>query len=1053
MSYDTLTSNGMVPVARRTTRSMKPKRATTKRGSDAPVKPNPGLELKPAQQRVFLYIQLKSITLPTVSYPLELHLYHANNTLQTMSEHYTTQTIIKQEDFDAQRPTFAMGIIQDSLDELNAFSDNPLVISMYARIPRHRKGTLRKVHEVRTSASSAQLHKLSQTVTETDKSAGDWLDLTLEGEDAGEEAADYVPEHLEFISRGHCDLLQLFRHNRFIANIPIWLYPRYDKQLQTATCQKITTTSDWHMYSILPMLKNFSFCNLAFITLESIYNAPPELSSRAETLGMCICIRATKADLNHEFQVLPLCNFYGFSQQIISAQSTCIVWENIKRDFTSDANSGFCNNQIETTMRIKLPRLFRQLLKTEGVDLKLSDINPFEDEALINNSLHRFVLTKEMREILEAAIVHNEYELLLQLYSEVPANVLLEGPVNLSIFGYPDVNTVRFASQLSSVSRKTKRTFRISAMNLLDKPVFAIIKLCFFQPLTQRNDALDAYNESPLRTAKLQRCNVYAPPQDSDDGRDILKELYRNFDELMGNIIAYIISQDVSSVDERRGYFCCQLGNLRNMLMELCGSDFNMRMPTHTNIEFREMLTHMYAQLMQRIEQQLQACGWQSLANCVVQHESEELRTRRLLEEFRTLCLLGDCGMAKQLLEQLKVQCSNKLLLNFYLLLHDVEFANYARAAAYMQLKRETNWDGEYFVELLKLYVDYQLQLAAQQSAGAAFAELLEQLRVFTRTHSLDREAWILLYCYYKRHKYLPGMEYTRWKFEDLYDVPSKQLPPTPRPLYCAFMSNVIDLSSKDYRTVRFYEVFKMFARLGAYEFAEVVFNDIAEQLPIEESYLTVTTLKMLQGKIEEKYQILSPTTKDTEEGRIMRYRHAHINGNAEYSRQRYDEAFKHFSILLEISNDNDEDLLCMFYLSLLRLAQLSFNQGELALAKAAYEKCLIACDSQKSFVANYGLALTLYYLNELERAIEHFARCTEAEVFVPDVWGYLAIANLRLARNKTAANCWKMAKLHPELPLHNRIYAELEKIKYSDISLLVDDDGNPAEEWIEHQF
>lgn len=109
--------------------------------------------------------------------------------------------------------------------------------------------------------------------------------------------------------------------------------------------------------------------------------------------------------------------------------------------------------------------------------------------------------------------------------------------------------------------------------------------------------------------------------------------------------------------------------------------------------------------------------------------------------------------------------------------------------------------------------------------------------------------------------------------------------------------------------------------------------------------------------------------------------------------------------------------------------------------------------------------------LNRLEEAIPYLSRCTEVDIFIPDVWGYLATINLRLSRNKTALECWKVAKLvsifsdlyyllhlntslqYPEVSISKSVYAELDKIQYSDVHLLVDDDGNPAEKMTKMDF
>lgn len=378
------------------------------------------------QQRVFLYMQLNDIiNLPVVSYPLELHMYHPKNTLQKLSEHYTTDTIIYQDEFQLARPVFTMAIWQDDIEDMNMFSDNPLVISLYQRIPQHRRCDLKTVRDVRTDISTSTLSLTGKSTSVSSCSVED---------------EDYEEETLEFISRGHCDLLQLFQRKRFIRNISIMLYPEYERKLQTLTSQKITTTTKWHMYSIIPMLKNFNFCNLAFFTLESIYNAPEELHNRAGQLGIRVSIRSTRSDQNDRYKVIPLCTFYCFVSQIISAQNTIVVWENMKRDLLNNVfgTCNFSNNQMGTSARIKLPHLFRQLLTPADANLNTDSIDIFSDRALINNSLHRYVLTSEMRQILETAVHNNDYVLLLQLYDEIPGNVLYEGTINPSIFGYPN---------------------------------------------------------------------------------------------------------------------------------------------------------------------------------------------------------------------------------------------------------------------------------------------------------------------------------------------------------------------------------------------------------------------------------------------------------------------------------------------------------------------------------------------------------------------------------------------------------------------------------------
>lgn len=149
------------------------------------------------------------------------------------------------------------------------------------------------------------------------------------------------------------------------------------------------------------------------------------------------------------------------------------------------------------------------------------------------------------------------------------------------------VNTCRFASVLTPVARhSTETTPHTTAVPAPDLPMFAIVKLCFFHTLTKRHEPLDTYNESNMKAGQLQRCFTVNPHVEKSNS-DILKELYRRFDELVKDVISYIIKHDVTSIDDRRNYFCCTINNLNNLLINICGYDFNVSMPTKNNIEFR----------------------------------------------------------------------------------------------------------------------------------------------------------------------------------------------------------------------------------------------------------------------------------------------------------------------------------------------------------------------------------------------------------------------------------------------------------------------------------
>jgi len=117
--------------------------------------------------------------------------------------------------------------------------------------------------------------------------------------------------------------------------------------------------------------------------------------------------------------------------------------------------------------------------------------------------------------------------------------------------------------------------------------MFCTFKICFFQPICERNEPLDKYNESLLKRAKLRRCFDMEFLKEDEDDVDVCMELYRAFDDLISDTIGFIVKRDVQDIENNKDFFCCHLGNLSNLVLKICGCDFNVRMPTKSNIEFR----------------------------------------------------------------------------------------------------------------------------------------------------------------------------------------------------------------------------------------------------------------------------------------------------------------------------------------------------------------------------------------------------------------------------------------------------------------------------------
>lgn len=162
------------------------------------------------------------------------------------------------------------------------------------------------------------------------------------------------------------------------------------------------------------------------------------------------------------------------------------------------------------------------------------------------------------------------------------------------------------------------------------------------------------------------------------------------------------------------------------------------------------------------------------------------------------------------------------------------------------------------------------LRSTDEEVVSTAKSNMIESLRQFANKNSLESEIWILLYCYYKEHSYLPGMELTRWKFQNLTKITPKALNYTPTSLYELYLPVDFEMkSSSTPMNTQFYPVFKLFARLGAYAFAEVIFSEIEQCFTEAEVYLIRTTLKILQRQIDDKFQIIKMPTDNSVYGKL----------------------------------------------------------------------------------------------------------------------------------------------------------------------------------------
>lgn len=230
------------------------------------------------------------------------------------------------------------------------------------------------------------------------------------------------------VAQGHIDVIEYFTNKRINGTDTVFLYPLKSHR-EHLTCKTV-----WEIYSLHPLLKHVTFSNYLFLTLDSLYNIDPPLMENCQNLMSNFLLITKVPDEKNHYDKIFICNFRIFSKSTIAEQNLTKTWEALK---TTELENFNCMG-IAADCKIILNQLFSNLLSTENVQFNFSSINKKEDEALICNSMHRYVLTDKMQKILENALSTNLYQLLIEICTqEDENNVLLHGFLDLSIFMYP----------------------------------------------------------------------------------------------------------------------------------------------------------------------------------------------------------------------------------------------------------------------------------------------------------------------------------------------------------------------------------------------------------------------------------------------------------------------------------------------------------------------------------------------------------------------------------------------------------------------------------------
>lgn len=350
---------------------------------------------KPAPPNIFLYVQLAGIgKLPSTVYPLEIHINQADSIMVKCVENYDTDGIIYQEEF-SYKPTYTLIFQQDNLDRINHAADNPLLIELYMR-----KTMLPSFNEEEFNTEETDVENFLEQLL-------DFVDVDSDSENFN---IQEPLEELILLCVGYLDIIKVFGHRRAMISEEIVLYPPPNVPDHLRKSVK----TEWHLYTLVPIAKELTFTNMAFVMFESIYNLREEYTLDVETMSVQLSFRSVQPVARNEYHVIPLCGYQNFTQNMIANQNCHFYFEFFRNAFEGEHCMG-----LKSNMEVQMHRLFNDLMLSENMDVDLEEMN-IGEEALICNCFHRYILTSNMSQTLFSAFAYKRYNLLVEVFQELP---------------------------------------------------------------------------------------------------------------------------------------------------------------------------------------------------------------------------------------------------------------------------------------------------------------------------------------------------------------------------------------------------------------------------------------------------------------------------------------------------------------------------------------------------------------------------------------------------------------------------------------------------------
>ncbi|KAH8392459.1 hypothetical protein KR215_008905 [Drosophila sulfurigaster] len=1018
-------------------------------------KENTDDDSKPQSPNIFLYIQLASIgILPTTKHALEIHMDQGGSVIVKCVEQYDTEGIILEQEFHT-KPTYTLIFQQDNLDRINQAADNPLLIKLFMR--KVESSTTFTETEVEQETSLTEEDQEENTVAAVIEDVTH-LPPTPDAAQVNTDV-DYFADNddLLLLCVGYLDLIKLFGHHRCMVREELYLYPVPDVPNEL----RCTVHSEWHLYTLVPIAKEITFTNMAFVSFESIYNLNENYTLNVDTLQVQLSFRSTQPVTRNEYHVIPWCSFNRFSDVCIANQHSYLLFESFRSNVDIDNCLG-----LKSTMEVSIHQLFQQLMRSENLDVVFNAISPQFDNALICNTFHRYILTREMSDILYNVFILQRYVILVEAFQTASAvdnkgttkdnkqakanrQKVFEGILDPAIMLFP-VQTIRFAVELKylGIQKKPVKTKRVTMNTSKQRrssaepvePTFAIIKLCLLAPLGETYHELKVFRESFISQNRLLHCDK--PPSEPPKATlcEIQREVYLRFDAFVRDTIRYIVDKNVQSVEEKRNHFCCALQNLSNILLKLVGSDFNNRIHTSSNHEFRNICVLAFNELETRTHNLLEKIEDEGFDELIMDRHKKSEQLFDAMNAIKLMNAVGDKRMASYFYE--KEKDHGGPLFEFYDLIVKMEQSEYAAAKAFFKTVQILSPLQDYLVGWIRIFINYVDTRDDPDPTISSNANecLLNSITQYAETHVSNLDGWILLYCYYKRFDYAPGFNYARWRLEEQLTSPPHRMNEAAAPLSIWGISlNMTPELAKESGHM-FFVCFKLFVRLGLYEFGQVIFNEFQSQCAEVDRYLISTQLKILLKQLDDDFEPVEHGgvgEDNGEEEELVTAFVAQVNGNVEFARGNWEKAANYYERIVDQSSafEGERD---NYLLSKLRFAYISyemenFDQTVNALSQPFDGQLL-------SLFCNYLMGKAYYRLYDFNKALQCFITCTSFGAHMPNIWGFLALINLHLGNNVNAINCWKYARIDPTKCITDEtIFEELELIDVDSVDLFID--------------